>query len=191
MIGYPFTWKAQLKHELREAEAYLRRAEAAPAQASEFEDASAWLERLVLIAAFTTRRLMEADELSAGVVGRTIPVLRFERLPSAPAFHPRNRQEFALHYDGTSPAQTSLELRAFANMLIHSYVLMNGVLGNNHGKIDGLVVTSDRASEECCYYVELKDLLPAIEAVTNDGFPAPYEPPRESFPAMLRAYVAE
>jgi hypothetical protein len=159
MIWESQPWKVALRQDVRS----LRRLADAPVT----DKRTMKYERTLFLAAFSIRKLIEANKLTDRVARinikcRRIPVLDEDRIPDRLNWH-----RIEAFYDLSKPEVRSIPLKAFTNQIIHSFIFIPEVQTDD-GQLSGFLVSSDFDRKKCLYQFEFEDILQIIEAVATD-----------------------
>lgn len=174
MLNYHFTWKLELKVQLRKVQQHIARARQSDKE-EHFQDASAWLEHFIQHAAFDIRRLHESRHLSDSLWQQRIPVLQFARRPApVPANGARDVLNLNEIYDLTKGDQAEIPFRLLCNDLIHSTILLDCVPAGEQTRLLGFVVTSAQFDHKL-WHVELDHFFGCVERCCDDGWDKPPE----------------
>src|SRR5690349_4131272 len=114
----------------------------------------ALLEKKIMIAAYTIRKLSEAYKISDHLVSATTQVRCYNAIGSK--VHVMNWHNVSRHYNLDNFSIKRLAWRFICNQIIHSFIFL---LNSDHenGMIDGFLVSSDREKAASMYGVMLKD----------------------------------
>lgn len=159
MIFESRCWKDDL---LRRADALARR----KTQRRWPEASLAKVERELMIAAYSIRKLIEAKKLSDSVAEQTVPALSFAATGHGATLSNWDRIEKLFDFD--APAEVAISALDLANQLIHSYVF---VILVGEGSLDGFLVSSDRYRNERVLRVEIDAFIALLRSIGND-YPA-------------------
>jgi hypothetical protein len=155
LIWESWPWKRELE---RTAKEFSRRR----TQRRWPEASLARVERNLFVAAYSIRKLLEAQKLSDQVTemriscsvfrptGRTVDMLNWHRL----------EELYCLH----SPEKKDVSLRDFCNCLIHSFVF---VVDTRDG-FTGAYVTSDDFRTKRLFYFDTETIVRVLESVADD-----------------------
>jgi hypothetical protein len=108
------------------------------------ERRTTFIERTVLLAAYSMRRLDDAKQLSTSWKGRAVRCSRFPLTGKVPDFMDWHHLE--LHYDLANGSPGTTGARDFCDMIIHSFVFAEACKDDR--SIKGIFVTSDRRKAE-------------------------------------------
>ncbi len=156
MIWESWPWKREL---FRIAERLERRL----IQARWLEATSASVERDVMIAAYSIRKLIEAQTKVPHAIARSpVNVQAFRSLNDGKPDLMR-WDEIARWFDLDHAESRTLSLEDLCNQLIHSWVF---ILGFSEDRLlDSIFVSSDRARARVLYHVSMRTLIEVIRRV--------------------------
>jgi hypothetical protein len=121
MIAYPFTWKYEMGVELHQIREHLDKANRSRLE-KDVNDASAWLERFLMISAFTIRRLSESSHAGIDLNKRLLKALSIRKRKGIPKSELSDLQRFSTNYQTDRPKAVTIPVRLICNQLIHSYI---------------------------------------------------------------------
>jgi hypothetical protein len=157
VIGDSVPWKSEIRR-------IADRLEKRPRQRRWTEHTYFMIERDIMIAAFATRKLIDARKLSDEITRRELVVIEHPR--SGRVLDLLNHQRFWAHYDLFAGTETRLSLREFCNQIIHSYNW--GVVRNREIGIAGLFVSSDRKRSKVVYFADMEMIAKLLRQIADD-----------------------
>jgi len=165
---YPFTWKHEMGVELHKIRQHLDKASRSCLE-QDFKDASAWLERFLMISAFTIRRLSESRHLKIDLDKRFLKALSYSKRKGASKIDLSNWQDVTTYYQTDIPKVVTIPARHICNQLMHSFILLDCGYEDETKILSGFIVTSDIAREKVVLYIEHENYFIFIEEVVIDG----------------------
>ncbi len=159
MIRESYPWKRDL---LRDADIIERWA----AKKTDSEYRSMLLEKKVFLSAFVIRKLIEDHKITdqiteCSILCRVYPARGTE-------VDIMNWHDIDEHYDLSSEQRADINIKSFANQIIHNLVFMFEGSEERSSPISGFVVASDRGKDKQLYGVTLSAYLSAMRSVGND-----------------------
>ena len=166
MIAYPFTWKYKMGVELHKIREHLDVANRSHRD-QDVDNASAWLERFLMVSAFTIRRLCESGHVGIDLNKRLLKALSIRKRKGVPKSDLSDLQSFSTNYQTDRPRTVTVPARRICNQLIHSCILLDC---DEEGKVrSGFIVSSDKVYERQVFYIENEEYFAFVEEVVIDG----------------------
>jgi intein/homing endonuclease len=167
MISYQFTWKYEMGVELHQIREYLDTANRSRLE-EDVDNASAWLERFLMISAFTIRRLGESGHLGIDLNKRLLRALSIRKRKGVLKSGLSDLQKFSTNYQTDRPKTVRVPARRICNLLIHSCILLD--CEEEKGRVlSGFIVSSDKTHEKQVFYIENEEYFAFVEEVVIDG----------------------
>lgn len=133
------------------------------------------IERKILLAAYTLRKLGEAFKLSTATLAEEIDVKQYATLKRG--YAAVNNLRFEEYFDLENPVSIRMKRRRLVDVLIHSLIFMESI--DEEQRCIGFIVTSDYESARGLIEVQLSDFI-ALMRLAADDFPS----------AMTTSFVA-
>jgi hypothetical protein len=159
MIRESYPWKRDL---LRDADIIERWA----AKKTDSEYRSMLLEKKVFLSAFVIRKLIEDYKITDRITESSILCRVYPSRGTEVNF--KSRHDIDKHYDLSSVQRANINIRSFANQIIHNFVFMFEFPEERFSPIPGFVVASDLGKDRQLYGVTLSAYLSAMRSVGND-----------------------
>ena len=122
-------------------------------------------ERKIMLAAYSVRKLFDAEKLSSALRNQAVPYERYSSKAAVPRLTNWHRvDEF---YDFTRPIEASMTVWGLINQLVHSYVFMLQTM-DEYGPVTGFLVTSDRGRRKQLCAVDLAVFCSLMRQVGRD-----------------------
>jgi len=149
MICESWPWREELLH-------VAERLAARCTQQRWTERSAFLLERDIMVSAYAIRKLCEALKLSTAFNTQDVPLTEYSLRGSAP--DQQNWHNLDRFYDFENAHEVTVKPMELCNQIIHSRVFMRCTVADGHG-LDGIFVSSDRASRKCLYFVKVDTLV--------------------------------
>lgn len=156
MIQESGPWKKLLLIEARRIESASRRGIS--------EQRAINLERGIFLSAYIVRKLHEAKKLSSGYDDQLVPIQSLPNTGKTPDW--TNIHRWEQFFDIGRATSARLKAPRVVNVVIHSLILVT--LMAEGDRVVGFFVTSDHASKQALYAVDLQDWIGLIRQVAND-----------------------
>lgn len=124
------------------------------------------VERDVMVAAFSVRKLHEARKISDELVSKPVTVWQCQARNQGPDIW--TRVEPWAHYDLENREAKSLSLINFCNQIIHSWNWMLSATETRPHRFDGIFISSDFDRRKAVYFVSVDVLVNVFRAVDSD-----------------------
>lgn len=122
------------------------------------------IERKILLAAYTLRKLGEAFKLSTATLSDPIKVKRYA--PLQPGYSAFNNHRFDDYFDLQNPAHLNLKRRRLVDVLIHSLVFIESL--DDDDRCESFLVTSDLEATRGLLEIQLQDFTALMRQASHD-----------------------
>jgi hypothetical protein len=153
-----------------------RRLERKSRQVHWTERSSFRIEKDLMMAGFSIRRLLEARKLADSLAAKQVPVVRHQRIGPVPDFY--NRDDIDVIYDLDNPIKDQVTLAHLANQIIHSYVLVlscdevdapyegpDGIEVEGEYRFNGYFLASERERLKHVYFLDAATLIALCRSI--------------------------
>lgn len=128
------------------------------------EVSSASVEQEIFLAAYSIRKLLDANKLSDEIESSKLQALAYE--PNGHMVDIMNWHKIDQLYNLSRSSHTTISLREFCNQIIHSFVFMFSVSSDNG--LEGLFFTSDRDRSSRLLYLSIDEVIAIMKHVSKD-----------------------
>lgn len=128
------------------------------------EKRSLLIERAVFFAAYTMRRLDDANKLSSSWQGAAIKCGKYPSLGDRPT--QLNWHHIENFYDLSKPAACSMGARHFCDLIIHSYIFVECVQADQ--EVEGFFITSDKKVTQALWLFSVDAIAELMERAAAD-----------------------
>ncbi|MBS1825026.1 MAG: hypothetical protein JST93_06870 [Acidobacteria bacterium] len=125
--------------------------------------ASGKLEQEVMLGFYSIRKLVEAHKVPDALVAEGMPLRSYPAVGTRVTYF--NFHRFPELYDFSRPSNTSRDLRAVCNQVVHSYVF--APLFDTEGQVEGVLFNSDRTRDTEILFAAIPDIAIVFRAVSN------------------------
>lgn len=129
------------------------------------ERRSVLVERAVFLGAYSMRKIDDAKKLSTSWRGRTLKCMHYSPISRPPGL--QDWHHIDRHYDLERPKSGSFGVRAFCDLVVHSFIFVEIV--SDDRSIDGCFIASDKTNTKGLWFFRIDAVISLMEQTAEDN----------------------